>query len=301
MGLFGGGYDKPGKGVDKNEPKKKGFFLYVDILLNKFLKFIQVNSMYAFVSILWIALMYIVATVFLSGRIASFAANLPQVDGVDPQNVVGTMVFGFCIMFAVAVFIMWGSGPASAAYSYIMRSFTRGEHAWIISDGKDKLKENFKLGMIVVLIDIVILLFGINALYFYYSAYVAYGSLLWMALCYITFLLLVIYTMIHPYLYQLMVTFECSFSSLYKNAILLTLAKLPMNFLLTAIESAFILAAFVFLSPAIAVLFSLILGPCVMRFPSEFYAARVIERSILRDMQKKTPEAEITYLEDDEV
>ena len=26
MGIFGGGYDKPGKGVDKNEPKKKGFF-----------------------------------------------------------------------------------------------------------------------------------------------------------------------------------------------------------------------------------------------------------------------------------
>ena len=28
MGIFGGGYDKPGKGVDKNEPKKKGFFLF---------------------------------------------------------------------------------------------------------------------------------------------------------------------------------------------------------------------------------------------------------------------------------
>ena len=32
MGIFGGGYDKPGKGVDKNEPKKKGFFLFFDIL-----------------------------------------------------------------------------------------------------------------------------------------------------------------------------------------------------------------------------------------------------------------------------
>lgn len=301
MGLFGGGYDKPGKGVDKNEPKKKGFFLYWDILFNKILKFIQANSLYAFVSILWIALMYVAATVLLSGRIASFAASLPQIEGVDPQNVAGTMVFGFCAMFAVAVFIMWGSGPASAAYSYITRSFTRGEHVWIMSDGKDKFKENFKLGMIALLIDLVILLFGINALYFYYSAYAAYGSLLWLALCYITFLLLVVYTMIHPYLYQLMITFECSFFSLYKNAILLTLAKLPMNFLLTALEAAFILAAFLFLSPAIAILFSLILGPCIMRFPSEFYAARVIERSILRDLRKKAPQAEITYLEDDEV
>ena len=29
MGIFGGSYDKPGKGVDKNEPKKKGFFLFL--------------------------------------------------------------------------------------------------------------------------------------------------------------------------------------------------------------------------------------------------------------------------------
>lgn len=34
-----GGYDKPGKGVDKNEPKKKGFFLFFDIVIRKFTNF----------------------------------------------------------------------------------------------------------------------------------------------------------------------------------------------------------------------------------------------------------------------
>ena len=38
MGIFGGGYDKPGKGVDKNEPKKKVFFLFFDIVIRKFTK-----------------------------------------------------------------------------------------------------------------------------------------------------------------------------------------------------------------------------------------------------------------------
>lgn len=302
MGIFGGGYDKPGKGVDKNAPKKKGFFLFWDIVISKFMKFIQVNSMYSLISIVWIVLMYFAAMVMLSGSLTSVAGLVQgvQVDGVSAENITGAIIFGFCAMFAVSVFLLWGSGPASAAYSYIARSFVRGEHVWIMGDGKDKFKENFKQGMIVVLIDLVILVFGVNALYFYYSAYMSYGSLLWLILCYVTFLLLFIFTMIHPYLYQLMVTFKCSFTQLYKNAILLTLAKLPMNFLLTIIEFAVIFAAFTILSPAIAILFSLILGPCVMRFPSEFYAARVIERSILKDMQEKTPEVKITYLEDDE-
>lgn len=29
MGIFGGGYDKPGKGVDKNEPKRKAFSYFL--------------------------------------------------------------------------------------------------------------------------------------------------------------------------------------------------------------------------------------------------------------------------------
>lgn len=300
MGFFGG-YDKPGKGVDKNAPKKKGFFLYWDIIIGKFMKFIQVNSMYSVISLVWIILMYLAAMVLFSGHMSSLTGLASQIDGVSSENIAGAMVFGFCAMFAAAVFLLWGSGPASAAYSYIMRCYTRGEHAWIMSDGKDKFKENFKQGMLVLLIDFIIMLFGINALYFYYSAYAAYGSLLWMVLCYVTFLLLLLYTMIHPYLYQLMVTFECSFASLYRSAILLTLAKLPMNLLLTVIEAALIFAVFMLLSPAVAILFSLILGPCIMRFPSEFYAARVIERSVLRDMKKKSLKADITYLEDDEV
>lgn len=302
MGIFGGGYDKPGKGVDKNAPKKKGFFLFWDIVIHKFVKFIEVNSMYAMTSIIWIVLLYLFAAIVISGQM-SLVDKLAQtpIDGVNISDNAGMIIFGFCAMFAVGIFLLWGSGPVSASYSYMARCFTRGEHAWIISDGWDKFKENFKQSIIVVIIDAVILIFGINALYFYYSAYLSYGGISWMVLCYVTFLLLLIYTMIHPYLYQLMVTFECTIGQLYKNAILLTLGNLPLNFLLTFIEAALIFIVFIVFSPAIAILFSLILGPCIMRFPGEFYAARVIERSIIKDIKEKKPSVKITYLEEDEV
>lgn len=302
MGIFGGGYDKPGKGVDKNAPKKKGFFLFWDIIIHKFVKFLQANIMYAATSLIWIVLLYIFAAVVLSGHM-SFVEKLAliPVEGVNAGDNASMIIFGFCALFAVGVFLLWGSGPVSASYSYIVRCFTRGEHTWIMSDGWDRFKENFKQGMIVVIIDAVILIFGTNALYFYYSAYLAYGGITWMILCYVTFLLILLFTMIHPYLYQLMVTFECTIGQLYKNAILLALGKLPMNFLLTLIEAALVFIVFIAFSPAVAILFSLILGPCIMRFPGEFYAARVIERSIINDMKEKTPSVKVKYLEEDEV
>ena len=66
MGIFGGGYDKPGMGVDKNEPKKKGFFLFFDIVIRKFTKFLGANCLYAITSIIWIAILYIFGGIVLS-------------------------------------------------------------------------------------------------------------------------------------------------------------------------------------------------------------------------------------------
>ena len=60
-----------------------------------------------------------------------------------------------------------------------------------MSDGADKFKENFKQGMVVVLIDAVLLVFGLNAILFYHSLYVSTGSMLWMMLLYVMILVFV--------------------------------------------------------------------------------------------------------------
>ena len=302
MGIFGfgGGYDKPGKGVDKDAPKKKGFFLYWDIVFRKFVKFIQANLFYFISSILYFVLLYLLSVLLIQPQSFMGIGEQFQLEGSSVNETAGAIAFGFRAMFIVAVTMLWGTGPASASFAYINRCFTRGEHAWIMSDGMDKMKENFKQGMIAVIIDFVLLLLGINALMFYYSIYVSTGSVMWMALCYIAALLLLIYTMMHPYLYQIMVTFKCGIGALYKNAILLTLGKLPMNLLLTLVSGGIIFALFTAINPVIALLFSIVLGPCIMRYPMEFYAARVIEKSILRDMQKKTPAPQIEYLDEED-
>lgn len=299
MGIFSGSYNKPGKGVDKNEPKKKGFFLFFDIIIHKFTKFLGANCLYSLVSLVWIIMLFFFAgLIFQDAQFVRDTASQMSADGnVSYEQAYGVVIVLLQSLFAVGIFTLWGSGPASAAYAYINRCFTRGTHAWIVSDGWDKLKENFKQGMFVVILDAVILVFGLNAAHFYYAFYVSTGSLVWMTLTYITALALIIYTMMHPYIYQIMITFECKIGAVYKNALLITIAKLPGNVFVT-----FICAAVTFLlinlHPIIGALIIFVFGLCLTRYPAEFYAARVIERSILKDMKEKEPQIE--YIEEDE-
>ena len=49
MGIFGGGYAKPGKGISKEEAAKRNYF---DILGRKFFKLVQLNLLYSLCNIL---------------------------------------------------------------------------------------------------------------------------------------------------------------------------------------------------------------------------------------------------------
>ena len=54
----------------------------------------------------------------------------------------------------------------------------------------------------------------------------------------ILFLVILIYTLMHTYLYQCMVTFDLPISKLVKNAFLMTIAKFPMNIILALVVVA---------------------------------------------------------------
>ena len=58
MGLFSFNYAKPGPGVDKNAPKKKGFFLYFEIFRRKFFKLLQANMLYFLCSLPFLAIIF---------------------------------------------------------------------------------------------------------------------------------------------------------------------------------------------------------------------------------------------------
>lgn len=305
MGLFFGGYDKPGAGVDPNAPKKKGVFLYLELVARKFSKFLQAGFLFSLFSLPVIIITYIMSAFLFVQPISALQTTALETmteAGVEQSLIsgqLGTITFFFCIMASVFFVTMWGSGPLSAGLSFVFRSFTREQPVWVWSDGKDKVRENLKQGFAVMAIDFVVFIFVPFAITFYYNLSKMTGmSFICTLIIYVLLIAVLIYTMMHPYMYQLMITFECSFRDLFKNSLLLAIGRLPVNLLLTAISLAGIVLPVAFggvIGGMVISVIGLTAGYIILRYPMEFYAARGIEKMLLNNKtmaKKNAPEKE---------
>ncbi len=206
MGFLGfGNYSKPGKGVSKNAPEKKRFFVFWEILFRKFWKIMQVNLLY----VLFFIPMVLSFVLLISWGTAS-AFN---------------MVISIIACVASAAII----GVATAGVVYIMRAYAREQHSFLLSDFIDTVKGNWKqasiTGVIMALAGIII----------YYSSsfyYLNIGtSYLFVALFGISMLLALLFLFISFYIYLLMVTIDLKLFLLFKNALILSILGLKSNFI----------------------------------------------------------------------
>ncbi|MBO5060134.1 MAG: hypothetical protein J6C82_04400 [Clostridia bacterium] len=267
MGLFFN-YDKPGKGVDKDAPKKKGFFLFFELLWRKLGKLFQVNMLYFLVSLPILLLYHFVFFSVLAGV-------LPVETETD------SVLLQHTALYVTAVFaILWGTGPISCGHAFILRNFAREEHVFLTSDFFEKIKENFKHGIIIFLIDIVALVLGLNAIIFYWSM-AKNGSNLGLYMAFMVAIFMMIYTYMHFYIYQFSVTFENKLRAIYKNSLIMAFATLPMNLLLTVMVAVFTYFAFCMFTPIAIILLCFLFWISLMRFMIDFYTARVIKRKLI--------------------
>lgn len=286
MGLFSFNYSKPGPGVDKDAPQKKGIFRYLEIFGRKFWKLLQANMLTFLCSLPFMIILFIIAPI----NPDALTSLMPEAASED----LAVMHLMLRFLYVSLVYFLWGSGPASAGYAYIARSFTREQHSWIFSDFKDKFKENFKQGMIVSIIDLVLSYASVFGIYFYYSAYARTGNKFFFAAFCVMCMVLLLYTFMHFYIYQFMVTFAEKTSQLYKNSLIFAISQLPMCVLLLAVVVVISYLMFSYLQPLFAMLLNFIIGLALMRFPIEYSAARAIEKKLLPRA------ATITYDEEDE-
>lgn len=245
MGIFSRSFDKPGKGVDPDAPQKRSFFRFFDIFFRKFWHFVRVNLIYALVLIPTFVLVFVLAGIVSNGILAlpgmqelmtSLSQQLAEAVGdaatQEYQHAQLVVTFDLFVRFLITYLfvVLWGMGPATAGITYVLRNFAREEHAWIWSDFKDALKSNFKQSAAVFAIDVVVFVL----LYFAITFYSQMSGLIG-ALRYVIIMIAVVYTMMHFYIYPLMVTFKLSLKDLYRNSLLFALGKLPSNLLVLVI------------------------------------------------------------------
>lgn len=240
MAGFFGFFDftKEGKGVDKNAPKKRGIFAFFELYFRKIGRLCKLNMLYILACIPTAAVVFFLSGVISTALLNMLAQPIATVLGLAAPDVTNAEYLKYsamvdlivrivsCLMFTV----LWGMGPVTAGYTYILRNYSREEHAWLWSDFWQYAKENFKQAIAVWLIDLAAMVVMFYAFMFYSTANSAVS-----ALKYVIGVMIVIFTMMHFYIYPIMVTFRLSLKAIYQNSFLFALMKLPQNLLVLVI------------------------------------------------------------------
>lgn len=267
MGLFFN-YDKPGPGVDKNAPKKKGIALFFELLWRNFGKMLLSNMLYFVVSLPVLALYAVIISMFFGN--------------VIPEEVGSAGFLQIVMILTVIVVILWGTGPVSCGYAYILRNVAREEHTFLASDFFEKTKENFWHGLVFLLVDILMLtVFSVSVL-FYHELSEKTGGI-YTIFYYLIIFMIVLYTIMHFYLYEMEVTFENGIKNVYKNAFLMSIATIPMCLVIGAVIIVLSFLILRFLTPVAIIIVAFLCWISIMRFMVDFYTARVIKKNFLQE------------------
>ncbi|MBS7316091.1 MAG: DUF624 domain-containing protein [Clostridiaceae bacterium] len=286
MAGFFRNFSRSGKGVAKDAPEKKRFILFFEILWRKLWQIIGLNILYFIIVLPLMA--YVIVFIM-------------QSVGIQASDLAGNtlfMIFGYILN--LPPFFMWllvGAsailyGPATCGLTYILRNYTRQEHAWTFSDFFERAKQNFKQGLLAGVIDIALVLSC--------SMYVAMdtsalGSGQWylVAFKYIALIVFVIYFIMRFYIYTLIVTFDMSFKAIIKNAWIFVILGFFRN-----LCSVFFIVLSLATSVGYMLAFFGLFTLAFCRYIAVFNSYPVIEQYMLQPIRRKQEEeGSITIIE----
>ncbi len=215
MGLFDYGY-RPGKSIEEKEKKQKPHVRFLKILYSKIWDLTKLNLLY---------LVFLIPTFLIVFFLSGIVTN-----GLFKETSNGYAVFyEIFIRIVISSFftVLWGMGPATTGITAVLTKVAKEEHSFIMSDFLGNLKSNFKQSTIVFLIDLISFVVLYLGVIFYGNMPGMFGIITSILIISI----ILVYTMMHFYLYPIMVTYDMKLWQIYYNSLIYTLGKLPRTFL----------------------------------------------------------------------
>ena len=117
------------------------------------------------------------------------------------------------------------TGPSSAGAAYIMRNWARDQHAFLFSDFKDAFKGNWKQALATSVITSVIPVLAYTAVVFYSE--MADSNLFMILPLIVVLSATLMWTLMLPLIYAMMIGYELKFAAVVKNALLMAAARVP--------------------------------------------------------------------------
>ena len=201
MGLFRINYNKPGPGVPKDLPRKKGAARFFEVLMRDFWDLIKLNMLFC---------------LFVLPTVAAFFLGL----------------LGFMpgIMFIVALFAAFPVGGAVVALMFNITIFLRDDPSYVWNDFWRKFKQNYRSASAP----------GMLCTAFIYAQILMWTSLVvseegafafdavWF---FVAILVLVLFWMITPYIFMHYAYIDLKTPQIIKNSVLMSFAYIPRSFM----------------------------------------------------------------------
>ena len=292
-GIFGFfDFTKPGKGIDTNAPQKHPFFLFWELLWRKLSKYIILNMMYFVIISPIVTFLYLQLITSVQGVVGT---------DIDVTTMLSQILIGIAqafptpVLFLLLAVSILAYGPFTAGLTYILRNYTRQEHAWL-SDFWQKARANLKQGIIVGIIDLGIyylLFFNITSMFSVNDLGLSSGSVFGFNLAgVVSIFILVIYSMMRNYIFMLMVTFELSIVNIYKNSAIFAVVGLWRN-LLVVIVNIGTAILFILTYPLVEVIMLPLFAFSFWGFVTVFTCYPVIKKYMIDPINAQQEETEI--------
>ncbi len=275
-------YGKSGKGdYNKEDLPQNRWQLFWEMLRVRLSGLVRLNLLYVLV---WIPTIAVILISFLQWQ-ALFGAFINQDITAEFYSQGWYSIVFMGLLYLIPCIAI--TGPFTAGVSYVNRNWARDEHAFIWSDFKDALKENWKQAL------------GISTItgfipFIVFLCWRFYGGMVEKSMFFIvpqvlTLIIGLFWALGLVFFYYLLITYKHTFREVIKNGLILALGQLPqtLGIRLVTLLPGIIGLVFIFIIPVplqwpilFLIIYYGIFGYCFTRFVYASYTNGVFDRFI---------------------
>lgn len=205
-------------------------------------------------------------------------------------KVADLMILNFlCIICCIPVIT---AGASITAMFYVTLKMVRGEETYIVKGFFHSFKQNFRQGIVIHLIMLVVGIILVFDLYF--TRQMADQNVMYKVLTYVFMVGIVIYLMIFTYIYPMLAKFYNSVKNTFRNSLLMSIRHLPYTLLMMAVTVAPILIMiFAGQIGSFVILFYILMGFAVIAYINSRFFVKIFDRYIPNEEDQEEGEKEV--------
>ena len=272
-------YGKSGKGdyTPENLPTNR-WQLFWEMLRVRLSALVRLNLMYV---LPWLPTMIVLMIGALS-FLTSLNNMVDSGEAIAVGELLGGVVAPTLLLLVPCITI---TGPFTSGVCYVTRNWARDEHAFIWSDFKDAVKENWKQSIVISFVTSLVPLMLYVCWNFYGS--MANDNAFMVVPQVLTMMIGLMWCLGVTYFHPLIVSYKLRMRDVIRNGLLLAVARLPMSIglrLLHALPMIIGVVLMLFVSPMYCMLglfaYYLLIGFSLSRFVTASYTNAVFDKYI---------------------